>query len=356
LQGSSNYAFDRIMGQREASAPADLIKEICYAGAVGFLGGLTFGGVGGGIVRAHTYASQVQLRKLADAGNADAKTLLESRKLIEAGKGADAYSVAQPIIAKAESGTLEKNTHIALELARQRDAFVIAGFEKHPMTLSKTLEEAPEDIVAEQEVVTEEQEVTEQPVASPLDEAISYLEAVDQGKKVEAVAEPVVVETPAPVAVIKKPVAPRAAPEKVTNKPSAQDVKEAIAQRNAEKGMPENSSWTMPLIELRKRLKVTKKQLFAFLKDIEDRLYPEYELGFSRNVKHKYYKEFSTISRYDDLAIVAEQKDKAEPKIVSIEWKSSLQEVPDKIEGVTVARRSDWDNAEVSEISGREIV
>lgn len=47
---------------------------------------------------------------------------------------------------------------------------------------------------------------------------------------------------------------------------------------------------------------------------------------------------------------------KAKPKLVKTEWRSKLEDVPHKIEGSIVARRSDWDKSLVSELSGREIV
>ncbi|HRU99081.1 MAG TPA: hypothetical protein P5092_16800, partial [Ruminococcus sp.] len=50
------------------------------------------------------------------------------------------------------------------------------------------------------------------------------------------------------------------------------------------------------------------------------------------------------------------EKSAAKPKLVKTEWISKLEEVPDKIEGSIVARRSDWDKSLVSELSGREIV
>lgn len=57
-----------------------------------------------------------------------------------------------------------------------------------------------------------------------------------------------------------------------------------------------------------------------------------------------------------EIAEAEQEKSAAKPKLVKTEWMSKLEEVPHKIEGSIVARRSDWDKSLVSELSGREIV
>lgn len=195
-QGMSNYALDVISGQREAISVGALAKELGYAALVGGLGGLTFGLLGGGIVRSTNRNAQRGLTNMVkSSGNEDAKALLASRNLINEGKVEEAWQAFQPVMNKATTKGVA-NQMLRLEIARQMDAFVLAGKLAHPMKDSILLAQREAQMSNPDMVQPDQGEVV-----NPLDQATEYLgRETAEPVAEEAVIEPEAVKGPETVA------------------------------------------------------------------------------------------------------------------------------------------------------------
>ena len=142
LQGASGMIFDVMSNQREVPSLEEAFKELMYSGAVGALGGITFGLGGGIMVQSSNYQNWREVKKQAASGNEHAARLWEARSILDKSKPNGevtksdvqrAYDVIKSDLhAVAENRYQEDNPSIAQAMAQMYDAYAMVDMIKSP--------------------------------------------------------------------------------------------------------------------------------------------------------------------------------------------------------------------------------
>jgi len=142
LQGASGMIFDVMSNQREVPSLEEASKELMYSGAVGALGGITFGLGGGIMVQSSNYQNWREVKKQAASGNEHAARLWEARSILDKSNPNGevwksdvqrAYDVIKSDLhAVAENRYQEDNPSIAQAMAQMYDAYAMVDMIKSP--------------------------------------------------------------------------------------------------------------------------------------------------------------------------------------------------------------------------------
>ena len=142
LQGASGMIFDVMSNQREVPSLEEAFKELMYSGAVGALGGITFGLGGGIMVQSSNYQNWREVKKQAASGNEHAARLWEARSILDKSNPNGevwksdvqrAYDVIKSDLhAVAENRYQEDNPSIAQAMAQMYDAYAMVDMIKSP--------------------------------------------------------------------------------------------------------------------------------------------------------------------------------------------------------------------------------